>query len=47
MNLLAKQIDREQGDAGQILDQMVVAFLTALVRAFLHRRGRHRAKMQT
>jgi hypothetical protein len=26
---------------------MVVAFLTALVRAILHRRGRHRARMQT
>jgi len=47
MNLQAKPIDREHGDAGQILDQMVVAFLTALVRAILHRRGRHRARMQT
>jgi hypothetical protein len=47
MNLQPKHINREQGDAGQILDQMVVAFLTALVRAILHRRGRHRARMQT
>jgi hypothetical protein len=46
MNFQSKHIDREQGNAGQILDQMVVAFLTALVRAILHRRGRHRARVQ-
>jgi hypothetical protein len=47
MNSQAKQIDREHGNAGQILDQLVAAFLTALVRAILHRRGRHRTRMQT
>jgi hypothetical protein len=26
---------------------LVAAFLTALVRAILHRRGRHRTRMQT